>query len=126
MRRTLATALIAVPVAAAAWPAGAGILPLALVGVPWGLAAHRRAGSALEGRVLALSAGVLARRLELVPVARLQSARTSANPLQRRAGLASLHLDVAGNRLPLLIGGPGLADLEAAVAATARARVTVP
>lgn len=126
MRRTLATALVAVPLAAATWPAGAGILPLALVGVPWGLAAHRRAGSALEGRVLALSAGVLARRLELVPVARLQSARTSANPLQRRAGLASLHLDVAGNRLPLLAGGPGLADLDAAVAATTRARVTVP
>lgn len=126
VRRTAATALVAVPLAAAWWPAGAGILPLALVGLPWGLAAHRRAGSALDGRVLALSAGVLARRLELIPVARLQSARTTANPLQRRAGLASLHLDVAGSRRPLVAGGPGLADLQAAVAAAARARVTVP
>jgi putative membrane protein len=86
--------------------------PAALaIGVLWGLAAHRRAGHGATGFLAALGAGVVVHRLYLVPHARLQSARASASPLQRRARLATLHLDVAGR------GAPHLLDVDGATAA---------
>jgi putative membrane protein len=124
VRRLLLSTLPAVAIAAIWWPVGAGVLPFALVGIPWGLAAHRRAGHALDGRVLAVASGAIAHRLELIPRARLQSVRTSANPLQRRADLTSLHLDVAGTKVGLLLGGPGLHDAGSEVAADALRRLT--
>jgi putative membrane protein len=124
VRRTALTAAVAAAIAVAWWPAGAASLPLALLGVPWGRAAHRRAGSALSGRVLAVASGVVVHHLELVPAGRVQSARTSESPLQRRVGLATLHLDVAGGSGPLRVGAPGLGDLAADVAVSAMRRVT--
>jgi putative membrane protein len=124
VRRLTITIVPALVIAAVWWPMGTGVLPFALVGIPWGLAAHRRAGHALDGRVLAVASGAVAHRLELIPRVRLQSVRTSANPLQRRADLASLHLDVAGTRGSQLFGGPGLYDAGADVAADALRRLT--
>ena len=52
--------------------------------------------------IVALARGVVVHHVDLVPVARIQSARTSAGLFQRRAGLATLHVDVAGGATPLL------------------------
>ena len=43
--------------------------------------------------------GVLWRRTAVVPRQRLQSARATQGPWQRRLGLATLHLDTAGSRV---------------------------
>lgn len=120
-RRTTVTVVLAVTIAGIWWPTGIVALPLALLGVPWGVIAHRRAGFALDGPVLAVASGAIVHRLELVPTARLQSVRTTTNPLQRRVGLASVHLDVAGTR-----SAPGLADLSADVTTTAQQRLVHP
>jgi putative membrane protein len=82
-------------------------LPAILLGVVWGRAAHRRAGHATTDHLSALAAGVVLHRLHLVPHARLQSARASASPLQRRAALATIHLDVAGRK-----DAPHLLDVD--------------
>lgn len=124
MRRVALSTALAVSIAAIWWPVGAGVLPFALIGVPWALVAHRRAGHALDGRVLAVASGAIAHRLELIPRGRLQSVRTSASPLQRRVGLASLHLDVAGAKAGLLPGAPRLYDAGADVAGDALRRLT--
>jgi putative membrane protein len=40
--------------------------------------------------------GALIRRTDLTPEAKVQSTRVRSTPFQRRLGLATLHLDVAG------------------------------
>lgn len=120
LRRTIATTAFAVALAALAWPGGIVLLPIALLGVPWGALAHRRAGCALDGPVVAIASGVLAHRLELLPRARVQSVRTSSSPLQRWSALATLHLDVAGLSMPFGLGGIRLVDAAAGVADAAR------
>jgi putative membrane protein len=125
-RRTVATALPTALVAAIGWPTGAGVLPFAVLGVPWGVLAHRRAGHALHGPVLAIASGAVAHRLELIPRRRLQSVRTARSPFQRRLDLATLHLDVAGTRRALGVGAPGLMDLSADQATAALHRLTAP
>ncbi len=85
--------------------------PALVLGLVWGRAAHRRAGHATTDRLSALAAGVVLHRLHLVPHARLQSARASTSPLQRRAALATIHLDVAGRK-----DAPHLLDLDGATA----------
>ena len=116
-RRTAASALLAVPAAVALAPAGLVLLPLALLGVPWGRLAHRRAGHALDRDVIAVAWGAIVHHLELVPVERIQSRRTSTTPLQRRADLATLRFDVAGSRRR---SAPGLRDLTADLADAVR------
>jgi len=120
VRRTAVTTAVAVPVVIALLPAGLVLAPLALVGVPWGRLAHRRAGSSLDGDVLVVASGALVHHVELIPAERVQSRRTTASPLQRRVGLATLHLDVAGRRRG---GSPGLGDLVGDLAATVRRTV---
>ena len=102
-------------------PAGVVLAPLALVGIPWGALAHRRAGSQLDGDVLAVASGALVHHLELVPVERIQSRRTTASPFQRRLGLTTLRLDVAGSRRGP--SAPGLGDLLADPAIAVRRTV---
>ena len=111
VRRTAATATIAIIGAAAWWPAGAALLPLAALGVPWGLTAHRRAGWAIDGSVLAFASGALRHHLELIPRERVQSVRTRASVWQRRVCLHTLRIDVAGGRQHVR-GAAGLMDLE--------------
>ena len=121
VRRTALTIAVAVPVVLLLLPAGAVLAPLALLGLPWGALAHRRAGSSLDGDVLAVASGTLLHHLELVPTERIQSRRTTRSPFPRRLGLATLRLDVAG---PRRAGAPGLGDL--AVERATFAQHTVP
>ena len=102
VRRTVLCALSGAP-ALALGPAGALVVVVTGgLGVLWGMAAHRRAGWVVTGELAVLAHGVLLHRRELVPLARVQSARSDASPLQRLAGLATLHLDVAGSAAPRL------------------------
>ena len=117
VRRSLLLAVPAAVVAVVWFPIGVASLLAAGLGVPWGRLAHRRAGHAVADRIVVLAAGVVARRVQIIPVARVQSSRTRRSPFQRRSDLASLSLDVAG-------GAPGLYDMDATTAA--RLRSTVP
>jgi putative membrane protein len=106
-----------IPIVLVLLPAGALLAPIALLGIPWGRLAHRRAGSALDGDVLVVASGALVHHVELVPTERIQSRRTTASPFQRRLGLATLRLDVAGARRA---AAPGLGDLLVEDAASVR------
>jgi putative membrane protein len=117
VRRSALTTAMTIPVVLVLLPAGALLAPIALLGIPWGRLAHRRAGSALDGDVLVVASGALVHHVELVPTERIQSRRTTASPFQRRLGLATLRLDVAGARRA---AAPGLGDLLVEEAATAR------
>ncbi len=92
-------------------PGSLALLAVALVGVPLGLVAHRRAGYGATDRVVVLARGVLHHRVDLLPHDRIQSASTSSSPFQRFAGLKTLHVDVAGRA-----ASPDLYDLDGAVA----------
>jgi putative membrane protein len=120
-RRTALTIALTVPVVVMLLPAGIVLAPLALLGIPWGALAHRRAGSALDGDVIVVASGALVHHLELLPVERVQSRRAAASPLQRRVGLATLRFDVAGSRRGR--GAPGLGDLDAGRADAVRRTV---
>jgi membrane protein YdbS with pleckstrin-like domain len=107
-----------IPVAgllAAIGVAGLAAAPLVLLGVPWGRAAHRRAGFGVNDETATIAKGVLVFSQELVALERLQSAHTTSSPLQRRVDLASLHLDVAGMRF-----APNLGDMDAVWTASLR------
>lgn len=116
VRRCLALFVVGAAVAPAGWLAslGAGTV-LAGLGVPWGRVAHRRAGWATSPSVVALAAGVIRHRTSIVPIARVQSSRTSVSPLQRLSGLATYSVDVAGS-----LGGGRLYDADRAVATELR------
>jgi putative membrane protein len=53
-----------------------------------------------DARLLVTRRGVLDRTTDVVPLAKAQSLRTTQGPWQRRLGLASVHVDSAGRRLP--------------------------
>lgn len=89
------------------------IVPLALPGVDladlplqpvqrrplrW-LAPFRRKilAAGLTDQVFATVDGLLTRQLTLVPYERIQSVRLSQGPVQRRCGVATVHVDVAGS-----------------------------
>ncbi|MGH8896265.1 MAG: PH domain-containing protein [Egibacteraceae bacterium] len=76
----------------------AGFLALALLVplVAWALAAYRALGHAERQGVIVARAGALVRRTAFVPVTRLASLRLSASPLQLRARLATLALQIPG------------------------------
>lgn len=79
--------------------------PIAGLGVPavvrWRAPLSRRRlriGSDLR-HVVGCS-GIVTTTTDIVPLAKVQSLRLTAGPWQRRLGLASLHVDSAGRRLP--------------------------
>jgi len=110
-RSVLRTALVAAVVALPIWflstRDGPGVaprfalfvLPLLALAVVVGLAAYRSLGHAAGERFLYARAGAAIRVLTVVPVAKAQSGSVRSSPFQRRAGLATLHVDIAG-------GGP--------------------
>ena len=61
---------------------------------------HRRLALGVDDRHLVAAYGVVSTTTDVVPLAKVQSLRVSQGPLQRRLGLASLHADSAGRRLP--------------------------
>jgi putative membrane protein len=111
-------ALLCVPALVAAiafFPAGLVSVAVAVAaGWLWGDLAHRRAGYAVTAGVAVFGAGAVAHRVHIVPRRRVQSARTSSSPLQRRVGLATCSLDVAGSPAPRLY------DIDAGTAAELR------
>jgi putative membrane protein len=117
VRRTVLIAIPAIVAAIAFFPVGLLSLAAAALGIPWGATAHRRAGHAVSDATAVFAAGVVSHRVQIVPVARVQSSRTAQSPFQRRSDLATLALDVAGS-------APRLYDMDATTAA--RLRATVP
>jgi putative membrane protein len=71
-------------------------VPLAALG---GIAGYRSLGHARRGGFLYARRGVVIRVTTVVPVAKAQSGSVRSSFFQRRRGLATLHVDVAG-------GGP--------------------
>jgi putative membrane protein len=74
-------------------------LPVLALAVAVGLAGYRNLGHATREGFLYARVGVAIRVTTAVPVAKAQSGSVRTTPFQRRAGLATLHVDVAG-------GGP--------------------
>lgn len=115
VRRTAPILAIAAIVLAFEPVAGVVVAACALGGFAWGVVAHRRAGYAVTPAIAVFAAGVVLHRLHLVPIERIQSARAVQSPFQRRAGLTTLALDIAGSA-----GAPGLYDLDVPTATTLR------
>ncbi|MDX2739436.1 PH domain-containing protein [Streptomyces caniscabiei] len=63
--------------------------------VPWW---WRGYGLAVDDKVFAARHGLLRRRLDLVPHAKVQSVRLSQGPWQRFKGLADVHVDTGANK----------------------------
>jgi putative membrane protein len=74
-------------------------LPALALAAAAGLAAYRSLGHATGEGFLYARVGVAIRVLTVVPVAKAQSGSVRSTPFQRRSGLATLHVDIAG-------GGP--------------------
>lgn len=110
VRRVGPAVVVAVPVAVLLAPAGLLALLLPVLAAGLGEAEYRALGwTVVDGHVAARTGG-LARQLALVPVAKAQSTRLRASPFQRRAGLATLHVDVAGRgRTPVVVDGDATA-----------------
>jgi len=83
--------VVAVPAALAL-----AAVPLLALAVVAGLAAYRSLGHAASAGFLYARAGVAIRVIAVVPVAKAQSGSVRSSPFQRRAGLATLHVDIAG------------------------------
>jgi putative membrane protein len=71
-------------------------VPLLALAVVAGLAAYRNLGHAASAGFLYARAGVAIREIAVVPVAKAQSGSVRSSPFQRRVGLATLHVDIAG------------------------------
>jgi putative membrane protein len=102
-RGVLEAAPLVVVVAVALWLLSRPVAAVALLIVPLaalgGRAAYRSLGHARRDGFLYARRGVAIRVTTVVPVAKAQSGSVRSSPFQRRAGLATLHVDVAG-------GGP--------------------
>jgi putative membrane protein len=90
----------------------------------------RRLRVGLDDRHLTSSFGFVTTTMDVVPMAKVQSLRWRQGPLQRKLGLASLHVDAAGRRLPGAVAWHRDADealhlLGEIDARARRARVTV-
>jgi putative membrane protein len=96
VRRMVPVLVVAALVTLLLWPWGA----VAVVALPlaWlaGDAAYRNLGHARHGGFLTARRGALIRTTAVVPAAKAQSVRVRSTLFQRRAGLATLHVDVAG------------------------------
>jgi putative membrane protein len=82
-----------------------GALPVPAAPVPdrarWRAPLSRpRLLAGLDARHLVTQHGVLTTTTDVVPLAKIQSLRMTSGPWQRRLGLATLHADTAGRRLP--------------------------
>jgi len=104
VRRSLVGAApLIVAAAVVLWALSRPTAPAALLGVPLavlgGLAAYRSLGHARRDGFLYARRGVPIRVTTVVPVAKAQSGSVRSSLFQRRVGLATLHVDVAG-------GGP--------------------
>ena len=95
-RRVMVLALVLLPPSLVWLPGSLGLLAFALLGIPWGLLAHRRAGHAETAEIVVLSHGVLRHHVDLLPISRVQSCTSEQNPMQRSSKIGTLHVNVAG------------------------------
>jgi putative membrane protein len=99
-RGVLRAVLPAAAVAAVLWLLSRPVAALALLLLPLaalgGLAGYRTLGHARRGGFLYARQGVAIRVTAVVPVAKAQSGSVRSSVFQRRRGLATLHVDVAG------------------------------
>ncbi|QYG93579.1 PH domain-containing protein [Iamia sp. SCSIO 61187] len=117
--------LVAVPIAVLLAPIGRLALVLPVLAVGLGEASYRALGWATVDGSLIARRGAIGREVAVVPVAKAQSSRLRSSPFQRRAGLATLLVDVAGRgRTPAVVDGDGedLAHLRHAALDTVAAR----
>jgi putative membrane protein len=114
-RRVVVLAVLLVVPSLAWLPFSLALLLFSLLGVPWGLVAHRRAGHIETAEIVVLSHGALRHHLDLLPHSRVQSTSTEQNPLQRWSGVTTLHVNVAGPSTD-----PHLYDMADAAAAAYR------
>lgn len=82
-----------------------GALPVAAAPVPdrarWRAPLSKpRLRAGLDDRHLVTTYGVLTTTTDVVPLAKVQSLRLTSGPWQQRLGLATVHADNAGRRLP--------------------------
>jgi putative membrane protein len=106
LRTAVLLAVVALPLwrltspgAAAVWLGVAVAVAALALAVAAGLAAYRSLGHAAGRGFLYARVGVAIRVTTVVPVAKAQSGSVRSTPFQRRSGLATLHVDIAG-------GGP--------------------
>lgn len=115
VQRVVPALLVAVPVAVLLPPVGLVALVLPVLAAGHGEMAYRALGWAeVDGHVVARQGG-LGLVTALVPVAKAQSTRLRSSPFQRRAGLATLLVDVAGR-----VTTPAIHDGDAATLARLR------
>lgn len=87
-------ALAMLVLSGAAW-GSVGILVVP-VAIAVGLARYRALGHAMAAGTVLARTGAVFQRTSVVPVARTQSVRVESSPFQRRLGLATLKVQVAG------------------------------
>lgn len=103
------------------WSVAGWTLPASLVLLlPMAEGAYRGLGRADLGSHLIVREGILNRRTTYLPADRLQLLETTANPFQRVARLATVHLQVAR---PAMAAAPRALDLDAADARDWRERL---
>ncbi len=68
----------------------------ALAAVAWGFDAYRNMGFRIDELHVVIRGGSLLRRTSIVTLDRVQSTGSAVSPMQRRAGVATLTLDLAG------------------------------
>lgn len=95
-RRVVPAAICAGPIAWWARPPGAAALLLVPLAALAGWAAYRGLAHGFDDTVLVARRGALYRSFVIVPAHKAQSTRVTSSMLQRRVGLATLHVDVAG------------------------------
>jgi putative membrane protein len=95
----VALLLLTSPGTAALSSAAVLVVAVLALAVAAGLAAYRNLGHAAGNGFLYARVGVAIRVTTVVPVAKAQSGSVRSSPFQRRSGLATLHVDIAG-------GGP--------------------
>lgn len=118
VRRTLRLVPVAVVIGllVAGWVGAlAGAVAGAAIAVPVGWSEGRRLKSGWNDTAIVTERGVVGWQRTVVPVRRVQSIGVTQNPFQRRLGLVTVRLDVAGS-----VGGIELLD----VATTDAARIT--
>ena len=99
VRTGVVTAVVALALWRLTWLGVLVVPPAVALAVLAGLAAYRSLGHATRDGFLYARVGVPIRVTTVVPVAKAQSGSVRSTPFQRRSGLATLHVDIAG-------GGP--------------------
>lgn len=104
VRAVVVVAPVAAVVAVLTAPVGLVAFGAVVPAVWFGVLAYRGLGHAVGPHHLASRSGALVRRTVIVPMVRAQSTRVRSSALQRRVGLASCLVDIAGpGRRPVLL-----------------------